>query len=102
MDTELTAKVGEAITVTVVVTAEEEQLPFAPVTVYTVVEVGLTEIELVVAPVFHVYVVAPVAVKVAAPPEQIEAALTETVGVGLTVALYTALTVPQELEAVNV
>jgi hypothetical protein len=48
--------------------------PFTPVPVtkYTVVKVGLTEILVVVAPEFHEYVVAPLAVSVVELPEQIE------------------------------
>lgn len=38
----VTVKTGTALTVTVAVTAAEVQLPLDPVTVYTVVEEGLT------------------------------------------------------------
>ena len=49
--------------------------------------VGVTDIEAVVAPVFHVYEVAPIAVKLAENPLQIVALDTATVGVVLTVTL---------------
>ena len=69
---------GAEFTVTVEV-AVFEQPPFEPVTVYVVVLPGLTEIDAVVAPVFHKYVVAPLAVIVADCPPQIlvEFAVTE-------------------------
>jgi hypothetical protein len=47
------------------------QPPVVPVTVYTVVPVGETVTFAAVAPVFHEYVVAPLAVIVAVAPEQI-------------------------------
>ena len=46
---------------------------------------GVTFIEFVVGPVFHVYVVAPLAVNTAVAPEQIVAEFTVTVGFGFTV-----------------
>ena len=57
-----------------------------PVTVYPVVVIGETDIVAVVAPVFHKYVEAPLAVKTALPPGQIEVglALAVTTGSGFT------------------
>jgi hypothetical protein len=46
--------------------------------VYEVLFEGETVIELVVAPVVHEYVEAPLAINVAVPPEQIVAEFTET------------------------
>jgi hypothetical protein len=64
------------------------QPPFAPVTVYVVVTVGLTTTDVPVkAPGIHVYVVAPLPVKVAELPAQtaVGFATALTVGIGLTV-----------------
>jgi hypothetical protein len=62
--------VGRGFTKTV--TCSVEIHPFALVifTEYTVVEVGLTEIVGVVAPLFQAYEIPPVAVKIAPDPEQ--------------------------------
>ena len=56
-------------------------------TVYTVVVVGDTTNDGVVAVVFQLYVVAPLAVKVALDPEQILTVLTDTVGCGVIVSV---------------
>jgi hypothetical protein len=61
-----------------IATALPEQPAEVPVTVYEVVLVGETEIELAVSPVFHEYESAPEAVNVAVPPEQIVGELTAT------------------------
>ena len=76
----VTTTVGVGFTVTVEVLLFV-QIPDVPVTVYIVVDAGLTEIEAVVAPVFHVYEVAPEAVRTVDVPEQIvgEFTLTATV-----------------------
>ena len=58
---------------------------------YVVFEVGATISGLDVAPVDHEYVVAPEAVSVADPPEQIEVEFTVIVGVGLIVTVATAV-----------
>lgn len=59
----------------------------APVTVYIAVLVGVTVIELVVAPVFQLYVVAPVPNNVADPPLQntLTVEVIFTVGFGFTI-----------------
>jgi hypothetical protein len=62
-----------------------------PVTVYDVVEVGVTEIGLVVCPELHEYESAPVAVKSALSPEQMVGEFTLTTGNGLTVTVATAV-----------
>ena len=51
-----------------------------PLTVYTVVPVGLTAIADVLAPVFHVYELTPLADKVAVEPAQIVEELTVIIG----------------------
>src|ERR1700756_4033470 len=56
-------KVGKGLTVIVTVFVPIQPLPFVPETVYVVVTVGLGVIDVVFTPVFHVYVVAPLAVK---------------------------------------
>jgi hypothetical protein len=72
---ELTVSVGTALTVTVVVLTPLHPA-VEPATVYVVVALGETEILLVLAPVFHVYVVTPLAVNVVVCPAQIVAVLT--------------------------
>lgn len=76
-------RLGVVLTVTVAVCAAL-QPELVPVTVYTVVTVGVTLIVEVVGPVFHEYVVAPAAVSVAGLPEQTVALFTVTVGVAFT------------------
>ena len=83
-DAELTANVGVVVTETVAVLMAKQLLD-SPVTVYTVVTEGDGEIEIVVAPLSQVYVVAPLAISEAVFPEQIEDELTLTVGVMFTV-----------------
>jgi len=82
--TAVTVGLGFTFTDTVFVFEQPELL--YPVTVYTVVEAGLTETAAVVAPVFQLYVVAPPAVSVEVCPEHIALALATavTVGFGLT------------------
>jgi hypothetical protein len=85
---EFTVTVGVGLTVTVVVLTPE-QTPVVPVTVYTVVAVGLAvtlvpEVPLRPVPGDQLYVVPPDAVKVELEPAQIVAELTVTVGVGVT------------------
>jgi hypothetical protein len=70
--------------------ADAEQPLEVPVTVYEVVAVGETVIELVVSPELHEYVAAPVAVNVAVPPAQIVGELTSTVNEGPMVIVATA------------
>ena len=62
---------GVEPTETVTETVFEHPLEFVPVTEYVVVEVGLTVILAVISPVLHWYEVAPLAVNVLDPPEQI-------------------------------
>jgi hypothetical protein len=57
--------------------------------VYTVVVAGLSEIEPVVAPVFHVYVLAPMATNVPVELEHIVADTTEIAGNAFTVTVLT-------------
>jgi hypothetical protein len=87
---ELTVIIGSELTVTVA-TAVAEQPVEVPVTVYEVVEVGVTEIGFVEAPVDQEYESAPVAVKSALSPEQIVGELTVIIGNGLTVTVATAV-----------
>ena len=64
-------------------------VPLLPVTVYTVVPVGLSAcVPPVKLPGTHVYVVAPVATKVAVLPGQILAEVTATVGAATTVNVF--------------
>jgi hypothetical protein len=90
---ELTVIVAAGLTVTVATAVPVHPAASVPVTVYEVVEVGLTEIGLVVAPVFQEYVEAPLAVKVAVAPLQIVGELTVIVAAGLTVTVATAVPV---------
>ena len=83
---ELTVNTGFGSTVTVVVTGVAEQLALLPFKVYIVVAEGLTFIVLPVRfPGLQVYVLAPLAVKVAEFPLQIVAELTDSTGLGMTV-----------------
>lgn len=79
-----TETVGFGVTVTDTVWVLPQPL-VVPVTVYPEVAEGLTESVLVVAPVFQLYVVAPLAIKVVVCPAQIVALDTDTVGLGITV-----------------
>lgn len=86
--------VGSEFTVKVVTAVLEQPVAAAvPVTVYAVVDAGPTEIVEVVAPVFHEYVEAPVAVIVVLFPKQIAglAALTVSTGSAFTDMLFTAM-----------
>jgi hypothetical protein len=79
-----TVTVGVVTTVTVEV-AVEVQLLVVPVTVYTCVAVGDTEIPAVFPPVLQAYPAAPLAFNEAVPPVQIVGLLTVTIGKGFTV-----------------
>lgn len=68
-----------------VATAELEQPPVVPVTVYDVFTVGETISGLAVDPVFHTYVVPPVAVNVSSCPGQAVREFTVITGGGFTV-----------------
>ena len=83
--------VGAGVTVTVE-TEDAEQPDAIPVTVHVVVDEGVTEMELTVAPVFHKYAVAPVAVSVVVSPLQIDGELTLITGNAVT------LTVPDAVD----
>jgi hypothetical protein len=63
--------VGLALTVTTSVAVLAHPFPSVPVTEYVVVAAGLTVIDVVVAPVFHKYVVAPDANNTVDVPAQI-------------------------------
>lgn len=82
----LAVTTGKATTVTVEVLDELHE-PELPVTVYTLVEVGLTVMVEAIAPVLQVYVEAPPALSAAEEPAQIVALFT------VTVRLETTLTV---------
>ena len=92
IDPEFTANVGAELTVTVETTPVLFTQPDAlvPVTVYEVVDVGLTVAE----PDEYVYVLAPLGVSVNESPLQIDPELTANVGAAFTV---TVLTTPAEL-----
>jgi hypothetical protein len=99
--------------VTVATTGLDRQFPLAPVTVYDVVADGVTVMQLLVAPVLQVYVLAPDAQSVCVLPAHTEDANGDTVKVGtgvtytvvadvavqplgpVTVTLYTVVTVGQ-------
>lgn len=77
-----------------------EQIELVPVTVYEVVETGLTITGLITAPVFHEYVVPPDAVNVAVCPEQMVSEFTVITGSGFTVTVEIA--VPEQPAVVPV
>jgi hypothetical protein len=87
---EFTVTVGSAFTVTVAIAVPVQPEVF-PVTVYEVVVPGETLIGFVVAPVDHVYAVAPLAIRVAEEPLQITGEFTVTAGPGFTVTVETAV-----------
>jgi hypothetical protein len=74
---------GGANSVTVAV-AEFTQPLAVPVTEYTVVAAGATEMEELLAPVLHTYEVAPDADRLAVCPAQMDAPVAATVGSGIT------------------
>jgi hypothetical protein len=102
---ELTVTTGKGFTVMVFTAVLVHPLTLVPVTVYVVVTVGEIKIDEPMAPVFQVYVLAPLAVKVVVLPKQIIefVAVTVIVGGGFTVIVFTAVFVhPLTLVAVKV
>lgn len=98
---ELTLTVGRGVTETVDIVVFVQ--PFVvPVTVKLVLDAGETFNGLDVEPVFHEYVEAPLAVKVAVPPAQIVGELTITVGRGVTDTFDTAVLVQPFVAPVTV
>jgi hypothetical protein len=94
------AELADAVTVGVVVTLKvitsiPVQLALSPVTVYVVVEEGLSIVEAVIAPELQEYVAAPDAVNVALLPEQIEELLAEATTVGVVVTLKVTTSLPK-------
>lgn len=91
---EFTPTFGSGVTVTVA-TAVPVHAPVVPVTVYVVVFVnaGVVVGDPAVRPLVHVYVEAPVAVKLAVWPEHIVGEFTPTVGLVVTVTVATAVPV---------
>lgn len=85
----LAVTTGKATTVTVAVLDELHE-PELPVTVYTLVEVGLTVIVDAIAPVLQVYVEAPLAFSAAEEPAHIVALFTVTVKLETTVTVEVA------------
>jgi hypothetical protein len=85
--------VGGTFTVTVTVAVFVHPFASVPVTVYVVVEAGVTVMELPVPPVLQLYVEAPDAVSVELPPEHIVAgdAVAVTVGGAFTVTVTVAV-----------
>jgi hypothetical protein len=65
--------VGKAFTTTITFAVFEHPFASVPVTVYVVVDVGMTLMELVFCPLLQLYVEAPEAVSVELPPEHIVA-----------------------------
>ena len=96
--------VGVAVTLTVVVIILEFTQPLAlvPVTVNTVVVVGLIEMLFPLTPLDQVYVFAPVTDKVAVCPLQILALFTINVGTELTVTVDVLLPLQEPFEPVTV
>jgi hypothetical protein len=90
---ELTEITGSGFTVTVVTAVPEHPAASVPVIVYEVVLVGVTVIGLELAPVFHEYVLPPLAVKIASAPEQTVGEFTEITGSGFMVTVATAVPV---------
>ena len=79
----LTTRVGVGLTNKDTVATAVHPETLVPVTVYPVVVIGETDIVAVVAPVFHKYVEAPLAVKTALAPGHIAVGLATAVIVGL-------------------
>ena len=90
---EFTVITGSGFTVTVAIAVLLQLLTSVPVTVYDVVLVGVTVMGFIVAPVLQEYVEAPMPVKVALAPLQIEAEFTVIIGKGFTVTVATAVPV---------
>lgn len=74
--------IGGALTVTVVTAVLEHPFASVPVSVYAVVEDGVTEGDPLKPPGFQLYVAAPPGVKVDEPPEQTTLGLAAAVIVG--------------------
>lgn len=85
--TELAVTFGAAVIVTFDTAVFWQPFASVPVTVYEVLEVGLTEMFAPVPPELHEYELAPLAVKLTATPEQVDGELTVTAGRALTVIL---------------
>ena len=100
-----TIRVGPGVTL-IEINEVAEQPPFAPVTVYVVLIVGVTTTLLPVnAPGFQVYVVAPLAVNVEGYPAHIEVLLALTIRVGVVFTLMVIVFVlvqPEAFAPVNV
>ena len=97
--------VGVALTVTVAVFVTVHPFPLSPVTVYTVVDAGFTDVVLVFtlpALALQVYVVAVLAVNTVLCPLHIVGLLTANVGVGVTVTVIAAVAVHTPLAPVSV
>jgi hypothetical protein len=92
------------LTVTCTLSLAVQPALVLPVTVYEVVELGVTVIDEVVGPVFQIYVDAPVAVNTALLPGQIIDGLTliDNVGVGLTVIFTLSFSAQPKNVAINV
>jgi len=97
--------VGNGLTVTVNCAVLVQPFPSVPVTVYVVVDAGVTEIgEPLMLPGFQLYDVAPLPVSVVDAPAQMVAEDAEavTVGVGLTVTVTCAVLLQPEVVPVTV
>ena len=88
---EFTVMIGFGPIVTVATAVLTQPAASVPVTVYDVVEIGVTVIGLLLAPVLHEYVEPPLAVNVAVAPEHIVGEFTVIVGLGPIVTVETAV-----------
>jgi hypothetical protein len=102
IEVELTVITGELATIILAVAVLTQPPADVPVTVYEVLDVGLAVKLAVVAPVFQVYVLAPVALNVAVEPAQIVVELTAVVGKELTVTLTILVLLQPEVVPVTV
>jgi len=86
---------GNGFTVTLTVAVPVHPAVFVPVTVYVVVELGVTVMLAVLPPVLQLYVFAPLAVNIELAPLHIAAGLADAVtdGIGFTVTLTVAVPV---------